>query len=133
MKEKARKVIEESFPELLEIKEGSLILPPHWNVFSQKYDENVFDEYFVKSGVVMSEYEDDFRCNIHELNKHFSDYKVENEITLNCVIMYVQEKGGSVIGSTNYSSLFFGGVVEYDLLKSFEEQSEKFYEFITKL
>lgn len=133
MKE-ARKVIEEMFPELLEPREGSLILTPHFNMFSQKYEEDVFDEYrVVDGGRVFNLDGDNFICGLYDIDKHFSNYKVENEITLNYIIMFVQDKGSNVVGSTNYSSLFFGGLVEYNLLKSFEEQSNTFYEFITKL
>lgn len=132
MKE-ARKKLEEFFPELLEIKEGSLILTPHFNHFSQKHEEDVFDEYVViNDSRVFNLDNDNYICQTFDLDKHFSNYKVENEITLNYVIMFVQDKGSNVVGSTNYSSLFFGAV-QYDLTKPFEEQSEGFYEFINKL
>ena len=132
MKE-ARKKLEEFFPELLEIKEGSLILTPHFNFFSQKYEEDIFDEYVVINGSRVFNLDgDNYVCQTYDLDKHFLSYKVENTILLNHVIMYVQSKGGDVIGCTNYSYLFFGAVA-YDLTKTFEEQSELFFEFINKL
>lgn len=131
MKE-ARKKLEEFFPELLEVKEGSLILTPHWNILSQKYEEDIFNEYFVRAGKVITEYEDDFRCNVYDIDRHFFNYKVENEITLNYIIMYVQSKGVEIVSSTEFSLIFFGAV-PYDLTRHFEGQSELFYEFINKL
>lgn len=133
MKE-ARKKLEEFFPELLEIKEGSLILTPHFNFFSQKYEEDVFDEYVViNSSRVFNLDGDNYVCQTYDLDKHFSNYKVENPILLNHVIMYVQSKCG--IGDDFFFSAcsFFFGSVEYDLTRPFEEQSELFYEFINKL
>ncbi len=36
--------IRESLPRLKELTEGAIIYKPHWNVFSQKFEEDVFDE-----------------------------------------------------------------------------------------
>lgn len=133
MKE-ARKKLEEFFPELLEIKEGSLILTPHFNRLFQKHEEDIFDEYLVRNSKVIVEFCDDNPiCYIKDIDKHFSNYKVENTILLNHVIMYVQSKCG--IGDDFFFSAcsFFFGAVEYDLTKPFEEQSELFYGFINKL
>ena len=128
-----RNKLEQFFPELLEIKEGSLILTLRWNFFNQKYEEDVFDEYRVlDGGRVFNLDGDNFICELYDIDKYFSNYKVENEITLNYVLMYVQKKGGDVVGCTDYSSLYFGAVA-YDLTKTFEEQSELFYEFINGL
>lgn len=131
MKE-ARKKLEEFFPELLEAREGSLILTPHFNFFTQKYEEGIFDEYHVKFGNVVTEYGEYFKCNVYDIDNHFFNYKVENEVTLNHIIMYVQNKGVNIVSSTEFSLLFFGAV-PYDLTRPFEGQSELFYEFINKL
>lgn len=36
--------IRDVFPHLKELRDGAVIYKPHWNIFSQKYEDGVFDE-----------------------------------------------------------------------------------------
>ena len=120
-------------PELIDAKDGSKILTPRWNMFSQKYDEHCFDVFIVSGSKVWDCYGGYFICNLSDIDKHFSPYEIENEIALNYILMYITIKGGDIRQTTDPNLLSICGNGFYDLTSSFEDQRDCVFELMLEL
>ena len=123
--------IREALPRLKELTDGAIVYKPHFNVFSQKYDEGVFDEIEYKFGKFFENGEE------LEYFKLDSDWYIGHPIKLNDVLDYLKGKNTEV-HSINKYGLFhdrnWKAVCNWDLSSVFlADQSEELKEFLNSL
>lgn len=130
MKELENK-IREALPKLKELTDGAIIYKPHFNVFSQKYDEGVFDEIEYKFGKFFENGEE------LEYFKLDSDYIIGHPIKLNDVLEYLKGKNTEVHSINKYGVFHdrnWKAVCNWDLSSVFlSAQSEELKEFLNRL
>lgn len=130
MKELENK-IREALPRLKELTDGAIVYKPHFNVFSQKYDEDVFDEIEYKFGKFFENGEE------LEYFKLDSDYIIGHPIKLNDVLEYIKIKDIPIYNTTEINTIAFGvfpKIQYWDLSSVFlADQSEELKEFLNSL
>lgn len=123
--------IRDVFPHLKELRDGAVIYKPHWNVFSQKYDEGEFDEIEYRYGQY---FEYDEQLPYFELD---SDWYIGHPIMLNDVISYVKMNEGEVRDVTDEGLIAFYKdlrVAYWDLSSVYlSEQCDSLVEFLDNL
>jgi hypothetical protein len=123
--------IREALPHLKELRNGAIIYKPHWNTFSQKYDEGVFDEIEYRYGQYF-EYGE--QLPYFELD---SDWYVGYPIMLNDVILYLKMNEGEVRDTTDEGLIAFYKdlrVTYWDLSSVYlSEQGDDLVEFLGNL
>ncbi len=123
--------IREAFPRLKELTDGAIVYRPHWNVFKQKYEEDVYDEIEYRYGKFFEN---------GEVLEHFkldSDLNVSHPIKLNDVLEYIKLKDIPIYNTTEVNTIAFGvfpKIQYWDLSSVFlADQSEELKEFLNSL
>jgi len=136
MKELENK-IREALPRLKELTDGAIIYKPHFNVFSQKYEKDEFDETEYRFGKF---FQDNVEQRYFKLD---SDWSIGHPIKLNDVLEYINLNnkyqdisfncGGVFIQIDRYSD---NGIKTYNWNLSsvfLADQSEELKEFLNSL
>lgn len=129
--------IREALPRLKELTDGAIIYKPHWNIFSQKFEEDIFDEIEYRYGRFFEDGEPLMHFKLDE------SYYVGHPIKLNDVLEWC-----TIEGKDNYfhfeASLGQGVFRIYDCEESYSliwdlssvylsDQSEELKEYLNSL
>jgi hypothetical protein len=63
--------IKKAVPRLMELTDGCIIKIPHWNIFTQKYEKNKYDDYCVFGSSIFNDNYDKI-CSVANIYKEFS-------------------------------------------------------------
>jgi len=123
--------IREALPRLKELTDGAVIYRPHWNIFDQQFEEEVFDSYEYRYGKVW-----EFDMIISEDASKWiqTDFDIiYHPIKLNDVLEYWKKKSNATT-STSFKKEMYKIVMDWDLSSVFlADQSEELKEFLNNL
>lgn len=129
---KLKQKIQEAVPSLKEFINGCIIETPHWNMFKQKYEDNLFDVYIIYFGNVYDE-DAGFVCNTVDIERHFdlSKCKYGKEPMLNDVLAWLDKTVGCwscIVGQLTYIREL---MVYWDLSKPYlKDQDQKLIDWL---
>ena len=126
--------IQETIPSLKEFINGCIIETPHWNTFRQKFEDDVFDEYYVFNGKVYSD-DNEIFCKVSEIESDFNLPKCRfgREPMLNDVLNYWSKKT-SIVTATGFKNQLHYIYSEWDLSKPYlKDQSEELIAWLLEL
>jgi hypothetical protein len=94
--------IQEAIPSLKEFINGCIIETPHWNTFGQKFEDDIFDEYYIFNGKVYSD-DNEILCKVSEIELDFnlSKCKFGKEPMLNDVLEWLKILSQKMYGETD--------------------------------
>lgn len=126
--------IQDSIPSLKELNNGSIIESPHFNIFSNKYEDDIFDVYTIYFSNVYDE-DGNIICNITNIEKHFDLRKCKygKEPMLNDVLNYLACQT-SVITVNGFKNQLHYIISEWDLSNPYlKEQNEDLINYLLGL
>jgi hypothetical protein len=130
--------IREAIPALKEYTNGCIIRQPRFNVFSQRFEEDIFDEYYIHNGLVYNDNDESY-CSVSDISGKFyslDKYIIGREIMLNDVLLWfkIQEYKYGHFESHYfciYNSEEKTEPIEWDLTKPYlKDQSQELIDFL---
>jgi len=131
--------IRSKLPHTMELSAGCEIYTPHWDIFKQQFDKDVFDRFYIFNGSIFDD-NNQYFTTAEDIEKDF-DFKdciIGHPITLPNVLEWLMKNENEAIYSINVYGTFLdcemNAVAEWDFRKNLlREQSSELIESLFNL
>jgi hypothetical protein len=127
--------IQKAIPSLKEFINGCIIETPHWNTFKQKFEDDIFDEYYIFNGKVYSD-DNEIFCKVSEIESDFnlSKCRFGKEPMLNDVLEWLKGLHTEIHSINKYGHFHdrvWNGIYSWDLSKPYlKEQNQELIDYL---
>jgi hypothetical protein len=130
--------IQEAIPRLKDFTNGCIIETPHWNTFSQKFEDDNFDEYYIFNSQVYTDSNELF-CKVSniELDFDLSKCRFGKEPLLSDVLEWMKVLHTEIHSINKYGHFHdrvWNGIYSWDLSKPYlKEQNQELIDYLCTL